>query len=95
MARIPGDWTWWGGDGHASANYAGVYSRIDYWGGADDYLVSPRLDVEAGRFYLSGLKVALMQIQAIVIPWMFGSVAKDQRWVMKLMKQEQGRYRFC
>ena len=43
----PGDWTWWGGTGHASANYAGVYSRIDYWGGADDYLVSPRLDVEA------------------------------------------------
>ena len=45
----PGDWTWWGGDGHASANYAGVYSRIDYWGGADDYLVSPRLDVTAGE----------------------------------------------
>lgn len=45
----PGDWTWWGGAGHASANYAGVYSRIDYWGGADDYLVSPRLDVTAGE----------------------------------------------
>ena len=41
----PGIWRWWGGPGHGSPNYYGVYSYPGYWGGVDDYLVSPRYDI--------------------------------------------------
>jgi len=44
-AVYPGIWRWWGGTGHGSDNYYGVYSYPGYWGGVDDYLVSPRYDI--------------------------------------------------
>mgnify|MGYP003324413974 FL=1 len=44
-AVYPGIWRWWGGTGHGSPNYYGVYSYPGYWGGVDDYLVSPRYDI--------------------------------------------------
>ena len=46
---------WWANSesGHGGSNYwAGVYTTQPYWGGVDDYLVSPRLDVEEGESLL-------------------------------------------
>ena len=51
-------WTWFGGTGHSGPNYYGVYSYGPYWGGVDDYLVSPRYSLsdasEVISFYASG-----------------------------------------
>jgi len=51
-------WTWFGGTGHSGPNYYGVYSYDAYWGGVDDYLVSPRYSLsdasEVISFYASG-----------------------------------------
>ena len=46
-------WIWLGGDnaGHSGNNFGGVYSYIPYWGGVDDYLVSPKLSVEDGDIF--------------------------------------------
>ena len=49
----PGIWRWWGGTGHGSANYYGVYSYPGYWGGVDDYLVSPRYNINDASEVLS------------------------------------------
>jgi len=51
-------WRWYGGTGHSGPNYYGVYSYAPYWGGVDDYLVSPRYDIsdasEVLSFFASG-----------------------------------------
>jgi hypothetical protein len=49
----PDTWTWYGGanSGHSGNNFAGVYSYVPYWGGVDDYFVSPRLTVETGDVF--------------------------------------------
>ena len=39
------------GVGHTGDAFMGVYSYEPYWGGVDDYLVSPRLDVEEGEVF--------------------------------------------
>ena len=44
----PDSWLYFVGDGHNSSYYAGVYSYEPYWGGVNDFLVSPKLEVETG-----------------------------------------------
>jgi hypothetical protein len=44
----PDTWLWFGGNGHSGPNYAGVYSYTGNWGGVNDFLVSPKLEVESG-----------------------------------------------
>ena len=44
----PDTWLWFGGSGHSGPNYAGVYSYTGNWGGVNDFLVSPKLEVESG-----------------------------------------------
>lgn len=44
----PDTWLWFGGSGHSGPNYAGVYSHTGNWGGVNDFLVSPKLEVESG-----------------------------------------------
>ena len=39
------------GLGHSGDVWLNVYSYEDFWGGVDDYLVSPRLDVEEGEVF--------------------------------------------
>lgn len=52
-------WNWWGGSGgHSATGYYGVYGYEPYWGGVNDFLVSPRYDisdaVEVLSFYAAG-----------------------------------------
>ncbi|MFL3013833.1 MAG: FlgD immunoglobulin-like domain containing protein, partial [Candidatus Neomarinimicrobiota bacterium] len=52
-------WTWWGGpDAHSGTGFYGVYGYEPYWGGVDDYLVSPRYNntdvLEVLSFYTAG-----------------------------------------
>ena len=47
----PDTWLWFLGDGHNSDSYAGVYSYEPYWGGVNDFLVSPKLVVETGDVF--------------------------------------------
>tara|TARA_X000001036_G_scaffold62162_1_gene52402 strand:- start:542 stop:2272 length:1731 start_codon:yes stop_codon:yes gene_type:complete len=47
----PDTWTWFGGEGHSGPNYAGVYSYEPYWGGVNDFLVSPKLEVQSGDIF--------------------------------------------
>jgi len=49
----PDTWLWFGGQGHAGPNFAGVYSHDDvgYWGGVNDFLVSPKLEVVSGDVF--------------------------------------------
>jgi len=44
----PDTWLWFGGNGHSGPNFAGVYSYAGNWGGVNDFLVSPKLEVESG-----------------------------------------------
>ena len=44
----PDTWLWFGGEGHSGPNFAGVYSHVGNWGGVNDFLVSPKLEVELG-----------------------------------------------
>ena len=47
----PDTWLWFGGEGHSGPNYAGVYSYEPYWGGVNDFLVSPKLQVQSGDIF--------------------------------------------
>ena len=47
----PDTWLWFGGEGHSGPNFAGVYSYEGYWGGVNDFLVSPRLEVQSGDIF--------------------------------------------
>ena len=47
----PDSWLYFVGDGHNSSYYAGVYSYEPYWGGVNDFLVSPKLEVETGDVF--------------------------------------------
>ena len=52
-------WNWWAGsNGHSATGYYGVYGYEPYWGGVNDFLVSPRFDisdaVEVLSFYAAG-----------------------------------------
>jgi len=47
----PDTWTWYGGSGHSGPNFAGVYSYTGNWGGVNDFLVSPKLEVESGDVF--------------------------------------------
>lgn len=52
-------WTYWRGpNGHSATGYYGVYGYEPYWGGVNDFLVSPRYDisdaVEVLSFYAAG-----------------------------------------
>ena len=50
----PGIWRWWE-EPDGSENYYGVYSYPGYWGGVDDYLVSPRYNINDASEVLSFL----------------------------------------
>ena len=52
-------WTYWrGSNGHSATGYYGVYGYEPYWGGVNDFLVSPRYDIsdalEVLSFYAAG-----------------------------------------
>ena len=55
---ISDTWRWYGGAGHSGPNFYGVYSYAPYWGGVDDYLVSPKFSLsdvaEAVSFFVQG-----------------------------------------
>ena len=47
----PDNWLWFGGSGHSGPNFAGVYSYESFWGGVNDFLVSPKLEVVTGDVF--------------------------------------------
>ncbi len=47
----PDEWLWFLGDGHNSDSYAGIYTYEPRWGEANDFMVSPKLEVSAGDIF--------------------------------------------
>ena len=66
-----GSWLWVGSDnlGHSGDNYMRVGTAAFAWGGSDDWMVSPRLVVEAGdklSYFASSLEAPVDSVRAWV-----------------------------